>query len=351
MLRRRAAGLALLAAGLGCERSAPVGPLLFVRDAGGRSVVMYLPAGPPGAPAAPIALPVPGDQAFAAPAGPPGAPLLAIGSTEQADGHEERLWIVDLEAGPRALGRGYARLRSPAWAADGQSVVVEASSAGFSDLVQVSVVDGAHKPLTDLPSGAFTPAVAPDGTVAFVSGPDGDLDLYTVPVGGGPIRALLRAPGEDLNPTWSPDGRRLAWISSRGAGLGLSVMERGSWAPRALWTPTGQGEAVPDQGLGWSPDGALIALPISEKDRVCIAILDASSGQVLRGPGSARPCPPGVEQGVAWAPDGRGVLTSRSLAGDADLVLIPVREGEEQRWMAGPGVDWLPRWLSDGAPR
>ena len=57
------------------------------------------------------------------------------------DGHEERLWIVDLEAGPRALGRGYARLRSPAWAADGQSVVVEASSAGFSDLVQVSVVE------------------------------------------------------------------------------------------------------------------------------------------------------------------------------------------------------------------
>lgn len=350
-MRLRSTLGAALGGAAGCDRPPEIGPLLFVREESGRNALMWSPAAALGAAPPPRALRVPGDQAFAAPAGPAGAPLLALSSTDGPDGHEERLWIVDPDGGARAVGPGYARLRSPAWAADGSAVVVEGAVTGFSDLVAVQLHDGEHRPLTALPTGAFTPAVAPDGTVAFVSGPDGDLDLYTVPMAGGPIRPLLRAPGEDLNPSWSPDGAQLAWISGRGGALGLSVLGRGGGEPRALWAPTGGAEAVPDQGIGWSPDGRHLALPVRVHERVCIAIFDVDSGAVLRGPGAARGCPAGVEQGLAWAPNGQGLITSRSSGGDADLVYVPLGSGEDQAVSSGPGVDWLPRWLSDGAPR
>ena len=341
-----AGAAALLVAASGCERPAPVGPLLFVRDAGGRSAVMWAAAGPAEALPQPVRVAVAAAHSFSAPAGPAGAPPLLIASNDGPEGHEERLWIIDPDKGPRPVGPGYVRLRNPAWTADGRAVVVEAAISGFSDLVRVTLESEEHRPLTELPSGAFTPTVAPDGLVVFVSATEGDLDLYSVPATGGPIRNLLRATGEDLNPTWSPDGERLAWIAARGGGLGLSVMDRADWAPRSLWTATGQQEVVPDQGLGWSPDGALVAAPIRFDNNACIAIFEVSTGEMLRGPGGASPCAAGVEQGLAWAPDGRGLITSRSVSGDADLVLIPARGGAPTTLVGGPTADWLPRWLS-----
>ena len=56
------------------------------------------------------------------------------------------------------------------------------------------------------------PAISPDRSeIAFVSGGD----IWTVPLAGGEARLLVSHPANDTRPIYSPDGRRLAFISTR----------------------------------------------------------------------------------------------------------------------------------------
>src|SRR5215467_6612296 len=66
-----------------------------------------------------------------------------------------------------------------------------------------------------LPSFA-EPGISPDGaTIAFVSGGD----IWEVPAAGGDARLLVSHPATESRPLFSPDGKRLAFTSTRtGAG-------------------------------------------------------------------------------------------------------------------------------------
>jgi tricorn protease len=62
-----------------------------------------------------------------------------------------------------------------------------------------------------LPSYA-EPGISPDGsTIAFVSGGD----IWEVPSGGGDARLLVSHPATESRPLFSPDGKRLAFTSTR----------------------------------------------------------------------------------------------------------------------------------------
>src|ERR1051325_5869787 len=56
------------------------------------------------------------------------------------------------------------------------------------------------------------PAISPDRSeIAFVSGGD----IWTVAASGGEARLLVSNPANESRPVYSPDGRRLAFISTR----------------------------------------------------------------------------------------------------------------------------------------
>jgi hypothetical protein len=81
-------------------------------------------------------------------------------------------------------------------------------------------VDGQLIAKVPLPSGTERvddPSYSPDGsTLAYWAAPDSGLDggtLYTVPVGGGAPKVLVKSTelGEDADPDWSPDGSHIAF--------------------------------------------------------------------------------------------------------------------------------------------
>jgi len=82
-----------------------------------------------------------------------------------------------------------------------------------------------------------------------------DADIYLLPVAGGLPRKLATLPGNESDLTWSPDGRRLAFLSTpaRTANERLMVLDVAGGAPRNL-TPTWRYEPG---GIEWLPSGEI----------------------------------------------------------------------------------------------
>ena len=66
------------------------------------------------------------------------------------------------------------------------------------------------------PGDVQTPAWSPDGRkLAFVSGRDGNAEIYVMNADGSEQENLTRQPANDSHPSWSPDGRKIAFVSRR----------------------------------------------------------------------------------------------------------------------------------------
>ena len=97
----------------------------------------------------------------------------------------------------------------------------------------------------------------------------------------------------DADPDWSPDGREIAFTSSRGGGGIYLVRPDGTAMRRAF-----RGEA---SDVDWSPDGDEIAFASSRGISI-LRVSDRTTRLVRRGNAFSRP---------AWAPNGRELAVVR----------------------------------------
>jgi Tol biopolymer transport system component len=124
------------------------------------------------------------------------------------NGKVRRLTDTDFEAG------------APAWSSSGRIVFAgEGKDHTSSGLFAMSPEGGAPAPLTPMTGGDTAPAVSPDGRrVAFMSTRDGGkYQLYVMNIDGSGVRRLIDDPTRAYcNPQWSPDGRTLVFYTDLG---------------------------------------------------------------------------------------------------------------------------------------
>lgn len=110
--------------------------------------------------------------------------------------------------------------------------------------------------VTPIPSSTPNPTVAPTlnsaglGIIAFIR----DSDIYVMSADGSQANNLTRSAGNDYDPAWSPDGTRIAFVSSRNGNDEIYVMNSDGSEVINL-TQNERDDRFPQ----WSPDGTQIA--------------------------------------------------------------------------------------------
>ena len=109
--------------------------------------------------------------------------------------------------------------------------------------------------LTDNSVVEVSPSWSPDGRhIAFTSWRDGNGEIYVMGSDGTNPRRLTDNSAPDWDPTWSPDGRHIAFHSDRDDNDNIYVMDSDGSNIRRLTS-----HEADDRSPSWSPDGRHIA--------------------------------------------------------------------------------------------
>jgi Tol biopolymer transport system component len=100
---------------------------------------------------------------------------------------------------------------------DGTQLAISDQSQGdkHSRIYTLPIGGGTPKLMTE-PGPSYWHGWSPDGkTLAYCAERNGEFDIYTIPVAGGPETRLTTAPGLDDGPDYSPDGQFIYFNSER----------------------------------------------------------------------------------------------------------------------------------------
>lgn len=135
---------------------------------------------------------------------------------------------------------------------------------------------------------------------------------------------------------------RIAYVSvlegSQGSVQTIEVADYDGYNPRALYRSQG-----PLLSPNWSPDGKKIAFVSYEKERQGINIIDVASGRVERVSQY-----PGINSAPAWSPDGRKLALVLSKDGSPKIYTLEVATNTLSKLTHGSGADTEPCWSQDG---
>lgn len=263
------------------------------------------------------------------------------------EAHVEQIVWMPWEGEAVEVGPKGRRARSVSWAPDRSFAVFESDAEGaFSDVWRWEK-GGALRRLTNTEQGAFEPAVSPDGRrIAFVSTRDGNPEVYVMGADGSAPQRVTDWRRDDMAPVWSPDGTRIALLRREQGGERVFVIalpEGGAPSERRL-VITGEGEKVKHAEVVWSPDGTRVAYAVHRpKQAPHVAVTEVAGGRTRVA------SPPGLHATMpAWSPDGR-FLAVTGTEGDPealDVYAVRVDDGAWARLTDDPAPDWLPRWTA-----
>ena len=175
---------------------------------------------------------------------------------------------------------------------------------------------------------------------------------------GDRARLLLSEDGTrarlNVAPALSPDGRRIAFLSTRGLftiDLFLADAETGRVERKlvsAASDPHFDALRFLDSAGAWSPDGLRFAFVVFERGDNRLSIVDVETGRVER-----RLSLPGIGgiSSPAWSPDGRRIAFSGAASGSGwtDLYLLDLESGATEKLTDDPLGDLQPAWSPDGS--
>jgi Tol biopolymer transport system component len=189
-------------------------------------------------------------------------------------------------------------------------------------------------------------ALGREAGLTFLYRRGAESDIMMLDVARAHLHPLTRHPAADRDPVWSPDGRRLAFVSDRGGQAQLYLLGDGI-SSREI-APLVPSRIAPGYRPVWSPDGRFLAVEFF-RGTVGIYLIDTRCVRLTP------PCPitrltesATDDRFPAWSPDGERIAFVSWRDGDAEIYTVRPDGSDLRNLTQDRGWDVSPAWSPDG---
>ena len=193
----------------------------------------------------------------------------------------------------------------------------------------------------------YIPSFSPDGKrLAFTSYASGTEQIWVMDIDGKNARPLTNEPRGDWSPAWSPDGKSIVFTSNRDGVNQLWLMDAGGSNPRRLT----EADPLPttwSRDPSWNRDGKMIIFTSNRTGKDENWIMDITTGEQW---------PHSIGMAEHWhpsfSPDGKQILFSSNLSGKWGLWLSDLKGKNLVRLVPDKRFDNNPAaWMRMRPPR
>jgi tricorn protease len=165
-------------------------------------------------------------------------------------------------------------------------------------------------------------------------------DIFTAPIERGPTRNLTATPGvHEKAAAWSPDGRHIVYLSDQSGEEELWLVAQDGRTPPEQLT---RGGSAMRYNPTWSPDGSRIAFSDKDGRLFVLTLADRRVTEITRDPR-------GSLNDFEWAPRGNHLAFSRADARGARAIHVwSAGDGRTHQVTEGFFSEWNPTWDPDG---
>lgn len=250
------------------------------------------------------------------------------------------VFICDIDGGNVQQLTNYRTLNvEPGWSPDGRTVFFSRYGRTGIDIIETTVATPRRSRIISSFRGINTgAAVSPDNRqMAVILSPDHQVDLYLLGISNRSRRRLTKGIAVEASPCWSPDGRRLAFVSDRNGNPRIFVCNADGSGQTMLPKIAEGADAVTP---AWSGDDKIAyATRIRSTGNYVLAVYDMKTGEnkvITKGAGSW--------ESPGWAADNRQVVCKRTVNGKSSLWIVDTRNGRERELLRTGSRLYDPAW-------